>query len=249
MKTPREAERTSNNVYDPIAETYGVSEQPFAFEFPLEALLDKYLRPEHIALDVGIANGISAPLLAARAKELHGVDISSKMIAECRRRLEREKIRNAFVYERSATDLLFPDSFFDFVYSFATLVLVPQPERAYREIARVLKPGGYALLDITGKWNLSQVYYNRYYRKHGHFGVNAYHLPVIRRIFERLGLQVVETHARGLLDQWRYIPLLNKAAFLDRIAHARRGEPDLDYRVSNALPALANRWLFVLRKR
>lgn len=51
-----------------------------------------------------------------------------------------------------AQELPFRDNSIDFIYSFAALEHVPQPERATAEIARVLKPGGVALL--APAWNV-----------------------------------------------------------------------------------------------
>jgi len=60
---------------------------------------------------------------------------------------------------------------------------------------------------------------------------------------------VVESHALGFLDQWRYIPGLHWCKWLDRLLHASL-QRDLDYRTSN-LPMffpLANRWYLACRK-
>lgn len=241
-------ELATNKIYDSIAETYGSPGGAPFFSFPESTLLDKFTDSTDVCLDIGIANGIFAIPLSRQVREIHGIDISPKMIAACRRNLEQEKVTNVFVYERSATNLLFPDAFFDLVYSFATLVLVPDADRAYREIARVLKPGGYALLDITGKLNLSRIYWAGYYRKHGHWGINFYTLTKIKSIFHSLNLEVVEFHSKGLTDQWKYIPVLKRFSFLGKIFHASIREPDLDYKISQKLPALANRWYLVLRK-
>jgi len=47
----------------------------------------------------------------------------------------------------SATALPFRDNSFDAIWTFGTLQSVPNPEQALREMRRVLKPGGYLLLD------------------------------------------------------------------------------------------------------
>lgn len=241
-------ERVANKIYDPLASTYGTSETKYYITFLEYDLIRCHTKSTDVCLDVGIANGLFAIPLSRRVREVYGVDISPKMIDECKRRLEEENVINVKVYERSAKDMLFPDSTFDVVYSYATLILVPEPERAYREIARVLKPGGYAILDITGKYNLSRVFWTRYYRKKGLWGINYYPLSEIRFVFQSLGFEIQEIHALGLTDQWKYIPGLHFFTFLDRVFHSTASEPDLDYRLSQKLISLSNRWFFVLRK-
>src|ERR1019366_7681902 len=117
--------------------------------------------------------------------------------------LVADGITNAILERRGATDLGFADASFDLVYSFATLSLVPDMERALREMCRVLRPGGVVLLDLLGRWNLSHVYWERYHRRNGHFGQHASNYREGVRRLESLGLKIVECHALGFLDQWR----------------------------------------------
>lgn len=242
-------ELTTNRIYDQIAAEYSFEFDQNFTQFLKYALLERLTKATDICLDVGISNGIFAIPLARKAKAIYGVDISSNMLDECRRNIEQAGVTNIFVYKRSATNLLFEDASFDLIFSFSTLSLVSNPDRAYSEIVRVLKPGGLAILDITGKFNLSRIYWTRYYKRHGHFGLNYYSLAEIRGIFTTLGLEILETHATGLLTQWKYIPGVRKLAFLEKITQGTRREPDLDYKISQKIPSLANRWYFVLKKR
>jgi len=241
-------ELTSNNVYDAVAHDYSIDIDPNWTQYLKFRLLERFAKPSDICLDIGIANGLTSIALAPKVAHVQGVDISTELLKICQERIERDGIRNVTPHYQSATDLQFPDNTFDLVFSFSTLLLVPQPEKAYQELARVLKPGGIAVLDITGRRNLSQRYWRRYYQQHGHFGVNAYDLNDILATFGGLGLQTVETHPSGLLDQWKYLPLLWRMRFLEKLTHGTRHTPDLDYRISRLFPKWANRWYFVLRK-
>jgi ubiquinone/menaquinone biosynthesis C-methylase UbiE len=241
-------ELTSNLLYDSLAATYGLKFDITHTQFLKYSLLERSVSSTDTLLDIGVGNGILAIPISRLVKEVHGVDISPAMLAECRRNLSRAEITNVWLYERSPKDLPFPDSFFDLIFSFSTLILIPEPMDVYREIARLIKPGGLCILDITGKYNLSRIHWGKFYRQHGHFGVNAYALPEIRAIFASLGFAIVEIHASGLLDQWKYLPGLNRLAFLEQVFHRTPREPDLDYKFSQLVPALANRWYFILRK-
>jgi ubiquinone/menaquinone biosynthesis C-methylase UbiE len=242
-------ELTSNLIYDSLATTYGLDFDQTYTQFLKYSLLERSVRPSDVVLDIGIGNGIFTLPIARLVKEVHGLDISPVMLAECRRNLRRAAITNVLLYERSPKHMPFSASAFDVVFSYSTLLLIPEPGRVYEEIGRVIKPGGLAVLDITGKYNLSRVYWNKYYRQQGHFGVNAYALSKIQGIFSALSFEILETHATGLLDQWKYIRGLKPLGFLENIFHRTSREPDLDYRISQLFPALANRWYFILWKK
>jgi SAM-dependent methyltransferase len=241
---------------DPAAARYG-DEHAATYTAAFDATFTSFLKYQLVAriakatdvcLDVGVANGLFAIPVAAHVREVHGVDASAAMLDECRRNLARAGVSNVVLHQQDARALQFPDASFDLVYSFSTLVIVPEPERAYAEIARVLRPGRPAVLDITGRFNLSQRHWGRYYRARGHFGVNAYSLAGMRQCLADVGLRVHEVHATGLCDQWKYVPGLRRARFLDGLLHGTRRTPDLDYRVSQWLPRLANRWYVVATK-
>jgi SAM-dependent methyltransferase len=51
--------------------------------------------------------------------------------------------------EASATEMPFPDNTFDALWSFRVLEHIPNPERALLEMRRVVKPGGYILLQVA----------------------------------------------------------------------------------------------------
>lgn len=243
-------EASSDRVYDGYAKTYGFDIRgTLAARLKYELAL-AHLSPHAEVLDVGCANGIHLRVLAAQCKRIVGVDINAPMLAVARDTLAGEGIRNAELMQRSAADLGFADASFDLVYSFSTLLLVPEVHQALAEISRVLRPGGAALLDITGRYNLSRIYWGWYYRRHGHFGVHSFRYRDIVQRLEALGLDVIERHALGFLDQWKYLPGLHWCRFLDRWFHGP-GERDLDYRLSNLplLCPLANRWYLVCRKR
>jgi ubiquinone/menaquinone biosynthesis C-methylase UbiE len=242
---------TSNRIYDRLAENYAVRPDETYTQFLKYALLERFCRCSDICLDIGIGNGILSIPVSALVREVHGVEISPRMIEECRKNMARAGVDNVYVCQRSATHLPFEDAFFDLVFSYSTLLLIRDIGKALEEIRRVLKPGGLAILDITGKHNLSQRHWNKYYLRNGHWGIHSFALGEIEESLQDLGMDIVERHATGFLDQWKYVVGANATSgkFLDRLFHRTRRAPDLDYKISQIAPRLANRWYFVLRKR
>ena len=211
----------------------------------------RWLRPTDRALDVGSANGLHLRLVAPRCRSAVGIDVNEKMIGLARAKLAEDRIENAEVIRASATKLPFEDGDFDFAYSFSTLLLVDDLPAAVGEIARSLRPGGVAVLDLTGRFNLSQRHWRRWYREQGHPHLNALSLREARSLLRRAGLELEEVHGLGLTDQWHYVRGLARAEGLERIFHRPDAERDLDYRLSNlpGLRGLANRWYVVARRR
>ena len=245
----RPEEATSNNVYDKCAESYGYDIDSALSSRLKWQLLRKYIDYNYTVLDAGCGNGIHIQAVAHYCTHIIGIDINDKMLFLAQEKLREKGIKNAELFKQSCSSLQFEDNSFDLVYSYSTLLLIPDFFLAIRQLLRVLKPGGIAILDITGRYNLSQIYWSKYYRSHGHFGINSFSHKAIAELLLQLNSEVIEEHALGFTDQWKYLPLLSRATILDRLFH-KGNSLDLDYLISNIrfLFPLANRWYIVSRK-
>lgn len=242
-------ERASDRIHDAIAETYGYeTEQDLDGRIKV-GLLRRHLAPTSKVLDVGCANGLHLVRAARLSSQVVGADINERMLELARARIRADGLENAAVVQASAVDLPFDQGSFDAVYSFSTLLLIPDIHRALNEIARVLAPQGVAILDIVGRRNVSYWRWREWYRSEGHFGAHAMSWSQLTHVLARRRLVPFEVHGTGFLRQWRYVPLLRKLERVDRVARSERLER-LDYRLSNSRPIhrLANRWYVVARK-
>ena len=211
----------------------------------------KYCFSKARLCDVGCGNGLFLRVLANDCAQITGVDLNSEMLAECRAMIDREGISNANVVQSGASALPLPDSDFDIVYCFSTLLLIADVDNALGEMLRVLRPGGHLILDVAGRNNLSAIYWRLWYARRGHFGLSAFSYPVIKRKLEAIGLSVVENHALGFCDQWKYVPGLHLLRRLDNVFHASlEPQRNIDYRLSNrrGFFRFANRWYIVAKK-
>jgi ubiquinone/menaquinone biosynthesis C-methylase UbiE len=103
----------------------------------IEALLDAaQVRNGVKLLDIATGPGYVAGAAAQRGANALGVDFSSAMVAEAQRRFPNVDFR-----EGDAEALPFPDENFDAVTMNFGLLHVGQPERAIREVHRILRPG------------------------------------------------------------------------------------------------------------
>ncbi len=95
-------------------------------------------------LDAGTGTGYFAILLAREAHRVTGVDLTPAMLAEAAATALREGVSVRFVcMDAQAMD--FPDASFDAVVARNLTWTLPDPEQAYREWHRVLRPGGVLL--------------------------------------------------------------------------------------------------------
>jgi ubiquinone/menaquinone biosynthesis C-methylase UbiE len=103
-------------------------------------------------LEIGVGQGTDLMQFAKGGAECHGVDIADNHLDLTARnfalRGKDVDLRNA-----DATQLPFPNSYFDCVYSFGVMHHIPEIERVIAEVHRVLKPGGTVMIALYHKWS------------------------------------------------------------------------------------------------
>lgn len=95
-------------------------------------------------LDVGTGTGFFAILLSEAGHQVEGIDLTPAMLDEARGVTAQRGLDIVF-REMDAQALSYDDSSFDVLLSRNLTWTLPEPEKAYREWFRVLKPGGMLL--------------------------------------------------------------------------------------------------------
>jgi SAM-dependent methyltransferase len=107
------------------------------------------VQPGQTVIDLGSGAGLDL-ILAAQAVgpqgRAIGIDMTSAMIARARRNVAAAGALNAEVREGIIEELPVEDATADWVISNCVLSLSPEKGRVFREIARVLRPGGRMLI-------------------------------------------------------------------------------------------------------
>jgi len=104
--------------------------------------------PERV-LDVGCGPGVMIEPVVSRGGRLTGVDLSAEMVARARARARHLNVEDRCEFVMgSAGDLPFEDASFDAVTAMGVLEYVPDDARMLREMARVLRPGGVAVVTV-----------------------------------------------------------------------------------------------------
>ena len=95
-------------------------------------------------LDVGTGSGFFAVLMAQQGHQVTGIDLTPAMLEEAAALAEHLKLNICF-RKMDAQKLEFKEKTFDVVLSRNLTWTLPDPEKAYKEWCRVLRPGGIIL--------------------------------------------------------------------------------------------------------
>jgi SAM-dependent methyltransferase len=95
-------------------------------------------------LDLGCGSGYGSAMLAEVAGHVTGADVSPSAVAHARREFSRPNL--TFTELPATSGLPFEDQRFDAVVCFQVIEHVADDRHFVREIARVLRPGGVAIL-------------------------------------------------------------------------------------------------------
>jgi ubiquinone/menaquinone biosynthesis C-methylase UbiE len=119
----------------------------------LEALVRHHLRPESRVLDLGCGRGGVLELFWREVALPVGADPDYGSLREHRTRQQPPVIPQMPLTCSLAEHLPFHSSQFDLVLAVWVLEHLPQPRTAFREIARVLKPGGHFIFLTPNAWH------------------------------------------------------------------------------------------------
>jgi ubiquinone/menaquinone biosynthesis C-methylase UbiE len=103
-------------------------------------LVERYAAGKQ-ALEVGCGTGLILDRVARFASAAHGIDLSGGMLAKA-------AARGLSVAQGSATELPVATASVDVAYSFKVLAHIPDIAGALREMARVVRPGGWVLAEF-----------------------------------------------------------------------------------------------------
>jgi 2-polyprenyl-3-methyl-5-hydroxy-6-metoxy-1,4-benzoquinol methylase len=102
----------------------------------------RHIKSNDTVLDFGCATGTVVNEIAADVKEIHGIDISSRMIEIAKEKASKRMIGNAYFTQASIFDSKFKEETFDVILAFNVLHLFKDTKEVIKRINELLKNGG-----------------------------------------------------------------------------------------------------------
>lgn len=99
-------------------------------------------------LEIGCGSGAASVILARAGARVTAIDLTQAAVDMTTKHTEGLGVA---VRRMDAEHLEFPDQSFDFVFSWGVLHHSAEPEKAFAQAGRVLKPGGKALIMVYSK--------------------------------------------------------------------------------------------------
>ena len=172
----------------------------------------RHLRPG-LLLDLCCATGEHLFALADHTDKGLGIDFSRPFIQKAREEAACRGLAHLRFEVGDATALPLPDCSVATLYSLSSLYIIPDIDRVFSEIGRILRPGGRCILDLGNSRSLNSVCVRAYTELPPSFHITV---AEMLHLCKKNHLHVVEHRRFQLLPLWadkpRWIwPLLHPA--------------------------------------
>jgi ubiquinone/menaquinone biosynthesis C-methylase UbiE len=129
-----------------VADDYVDVNVPLLGLFSDEALVRAEAQPHMRVVDVAAGPGTMACRVAPHVKSVQAVDFSPEMVAHCQAQIRSLGLTNVAIEQGDGQALPYPDRSFDLAFSMFGLMFFPDRLQGFRELHRVLVPGGRAFV-------------------------------------------------------------------------------------------------------
>jgi phosphatidylethanolamine/phosphatidyl-N-methylethanolamine N-methyltransferase len=134
-------ESSTQKIYDVHSVFYDMTFGRLVRRRIASAISHMNIGPTDRVLDLGIGTGVSLNYYQPNRGRIVGIDLSSGMLREARKKIRERGLVNTTVFQADAMQLPFGDNTFDHVFISHVISVVSDPYRLVREAQRVAKPG------------------------------------------------------------------------------------------------------------
>jgi len=186
------------DVFDVREDWQYMFQSKFKVDYRLVSKIPGGLKDKKV-LNVGTFFPIDEIYFASRVKEFYSIDIAPEIIRVANQIADKEihpdfrkKIK---LQVADATELPFDDNYFDVSFSFSTLEHIPENEKrekAFKELIRVTKKGGYVIITVPNKLNFGKYIRSIKMQKNGTspFGYEHHYTPTqLKKILIQNGVK------------------------------------------------------------
>lgn len=133
----------SEEFWDKVSKNYDKTEERFEYiHSKSRGSAKKHLKSGDIVLDYGCGTGTTSCELANQVKEIHAIDISSRMIEIAKEKAVASKVENVNFVQADIFDEGYNKESFDAILAFNMLHTVTTPQNVVSRIHELLKPEG-----------------------------------------------------------------------------------------------------------
>ena len=133
----------SEKFWDKASKNYDKTEERFEYiHRKSRENTKKYLKSSNVVLDYGCGTGTASCEFSNQVKEIHAIDISSKMIGIAKKKAVARKVENVHFEKTDIFDKRYKNESFDMILAFNMLHTVSNPQDVMQRINELLKDEG-----------------------------------------------------------------------------------------------------------
>ncbi|MFT7290281.1 MAG: 2-polyprenyl-3-methyl-5-hydroxy-6-metoxy-1,4-benzoquinol methylase [Reinekea sp.] len=133
----------AENFWDKASKNYDKTEERFNYIHKKSRENTKrFLKDSDAVLDYGCGTGTASCQFSSLVKDIHAIDISSKMIAISKAKAALGEIENVNFEQADIFDGKYSKESYDVILAFNMLHTVPSPQNVVLQINELLKPEG-----------------------------------------------------------------------------------------------------------
>lgn len=151
--------RNEASVWNSIYKQHGVTAEIYRLRRDRALqMIEQLASRESFILEIGCGAGLLSVSLAQSGYRVEATDRLEAMVGLTRELAASQGVSDRITLKKcDVHDLPYPDNSFDFAVALGVLPWLHSPERALREVARVLRDGGQFVVTADNRWPVTQL--------------------------------------------------------------------------------------------